>query len=585
MDGNKNFRNTLNGINNEIDASTIVFGSDEYQPNAFLKTDSSKKVVTQSKITNTDVNDNTFTIAKTNGLQSAIDAKQNTIQDGDLTIAKTNGLQTAIDAKQNTIQDGDLTIAMTNGLQSAIDSRQNTIQDGDLTIAMTNGLQTAIDSINTTLTNDVVKKTGDQSISGTKTFTSNLINFPTTDSESKIRLSGYSTIRLIGVESGLRFGRLGGTGNSGATAMVHTMETSENSGFLWRHTNHTSTQGSMSLSNRGSLTVAEGIRVGYSTTDTTFNDSYDLDVNGVCKLGDLSNIAQDSNKSLLILGYRSSSNFNRLLSIKTPPSLSDHNSPFTFDTGNAVDFVIDGVSRLKINHDGNIGVSQTSPTESLDVVGRIKTTEGITIDSDQAQINVENGNNFLDISISTSSNFPDYTFRIRTTTSVLQSNLQIEGNHSVRDRPLITQVHMFLQNQLNPVNEGGFFIHAPSYDANTNNFVRGMKSVVRMKPYAISMATDFDGELATDFTFEIRKYNNAIGSTENINFSTTNTLVVASATINDIQEADSKLELFSTPFDSNGYVDHNESFGLRCSDISPNGYDGEVMIKTFWYQV
>ena len=43
------------------------------------------------------------------------------IDDGDLTIARTNGLQAAIDAKQATITDGDLTIARTNGLQAAID--------------------------------------------------------------------------------------------------------------------------------------------------------------------------------------------------------------------------------------------------------------------------------------------------------------------------------------------------------------------------------------------------------------------------------------------------------------------------------
>ena len=44
--------------------------------------------------------------------QSALDAKQDTIQDGDLTIAKTTGLQTLL-TKQDTIQDGDLTISKT----------------------------------------------------------------------------------------------------------------------------------------------------------------------------------------------------------------------------------------------------------------------------------------------------------------------------------------------------------------------------------------------------------------------------------------------------------------------------------------
>jgi hypothetical protein len=76
------------------------------------------------------IDDSTLSIAKTSGLQAALDAKatitqlntkQATITDGDLTIARTNGLQAAIDAKQATITDGDLTIARTNGLQAAID--------------------------------------------------------------------------------------------------------------------------------------------------------------------------------------------------------------------------------------------------------------------------------------------------------------------------------------------------------------------------------------------------------------------------------------------------------------------------------
>jgi hypothetical protein len=43
------------------------------------------------------------------------------IDDGTLSIAKTTGLQAAIDAKQATITNGDLTIAHTDGLQAAID--------------------------------------------------------------------------------------------------------------------------------------------------------------------------------------------------------------------------------------------------------------------------------------------------------------------------------------------------------------------------------------------------------------------------------------------------------------------------------
>ena len=131
--------------------------------------------------------DGDLTIAKTSGLQGALDSKQDNIQDGDLTIAKTSGLQTAIDAKQDTIGDGDLTIAKTNGLQSAIDSKQDNIADGDLTIAKTSGLQTELDS--------KVGLTGDETISGSKTFSSEIIgditgNAATSTTTNKLRING-----------------------------------------------------------------------------------------------------------------------------------------------------------------------------------------------------------------------------------------------------------------------------------------------------------------------------------------------------------------------------------------------------------
>jgi hypothetical protein len=97
------------------------------------------------------ITDGSLTIARTNGLQTALNGKQATITDGSLTIARTNGLQTALNGKQATITDGSLTIARTNGLQTALDGKQATITDGSLTIARTNGLQTALDGKQATI--------------------------------------------------------------------------------------------------------------------------------------------------------------------------------------------------------------------------------------------------------------------------------------------------------------------------------------------------------------------------------------------------------------------------------------------------
>ena len=187
---------------------------------------------TTGDITGETINGNSFLVGTTN-LLTEIGTKQDTIQDGNLNIAKTSGLQTALDnkyddtggtingnvsitggllvgttniitelgTKQDTIQDGDLTIAKTSGLQTALDNKyddtggtitgsvsitndlvvgttniitelgtkQDTIQDGDLTIAKTDGLQSALDDKydytggtitgSVSITNDLVVRT------------------------------------------------------------------------------------------------------------------------------------------------------------------------------------------------------------------------------------------------------------------------------------------------------------------------------------------------------------------------------------------------------------------------------------------
>ena len=141
------------------------------------------------------INDNDLSIAKTNGLQAALNLKANS--SGVYTKAEADNLlsnkldtsvfntqialkaniadiyyksvlytKTEVDslvsntnlsnyytktesnnllgAKQDTINDGGLTIAKTSGLQSSLNAKQDTINDGDLTIAKTSGLQSAL---------------------------------------------------------------------------------------------------------------------------------------------------------------------------------------------------------------------------------------------------------------------------------------------------------------------------------------------------------------------------------------------------------------------------------------------------------
>jgi hypothetical protein len=98
------------------------------------------------------------------GLQTALNAKQDSIGNEDLTIQQTDGLQDALDAKVDDSQvltnvpanavftdtvythPTNHAISVITGLQTALDSKQDGIGSEDLTIAMTDGLQVALDA-------------------------------------------------------------------------------------------------------------------------------------------------------------------------------------------------------------------------------------------------------------------------------------------------------------------------------------------------------------------------------------------------------------------------------------------------------
>ena len=98
------------------------------------------------------------------GLQTALNAKQDSIGNEDLTIQQTDGLQDALDAKVDDSQvltnvpanavftdtvythPTNHAISVITGLQSALNAKQGAIGDEDLTIAMTDGLQDALNA-------------------------------------------------------------------------------------------------------------------------------------------------------------------------------------------------------------------------------------------------------------------------------------------------------------------------------------------------------------------------------------------------------------------------------------------------------
>jgi trimeric autotransporter adhesin len=172
------------------------------------------------------ITDGDLTIARTNGLQTALDSKQATITDGSLTIARTNGLQTALDGKQATIADGDLTIAKTSGLQTALDGKQATIADGDLTIAKTNGLQTALDSKEPTITSAT-----DLTINSLTTTNISTTNLSATEISTASATMGSNTLTMASdkyLESISNYAYYYKSANSAMTGTTHLVEFNSN---------------------------------------------------------------------------------------------------------------------------------------------------------------------------------------------------------------------------------------------------------------------------------------------------------------------------------------------------------------------
>ena len=168
----------------DISNNLIINGSLDVKTNMTLPDIGDVEDTIQGK--QDEINDGDLTIAKTSGLQTALDnkyndtggtisgnvsitgdlvvgttniideigTKQDEINDGDLTIAKTSGLQTALNNKYNDTGGsisgsvditGDLVVGTTNIIDE-IGTKQDEIHDGDLTIAKTSGLQTALDN-------------------------------------------------------------------------------------------------------------------------------------------------------------------------------------------------------------------------------------------------------------------------------------------------------------------------------------------------------------------------------------------------------------------------------------------------------
>lgn len=238
--------------------------------------------------------------------------------------------------------------------------------------------------------------------------------------------------------------------------------------------------------------------------------------------------------------------------------------------GNAI------ASQLQLN--GGVNIKTTSLSVNTMLFGGVRSNvNGDTISKFQFDRTGKLHTNSIAIGLNTTMSAPS--------SGIMNVSGAVEGdsfkvhNGTGTSWPLISQVHSFIQTSRNPISLGSFFTHAPHRDAdgNLSNSVFGMKSVGNIVPYALVIGTDLDGESITTFTFQVRARTNT-GNVAYLTTATTNSHGTAAVAV---QEDDTARALF---YDVQT-IEDNTSWGLYLSNMSPNGYNGEIVVKVYFYQV
>ena len=112
-----------------------------------------------------------------------------------------------------------------------------------------------------------ITTSGDITVNGNQIFTDNVT--------ARVKFAVWTnTTYGIGMDNVYNYGGLSDY------AMTFQMSDTDTRGFWWGDLAHTNSQGAMSLTTTGLLTVANGMRLGYGQSDTTSPTSGQLDVNG-----------------------------------------------------------------------------------------------------------------------------------------------------------------------------------------------------------------------------------------------------------------------------------------------------------------
>jgi cytoskeletal protein CcmA (bactofilin family) len=356
-------------------------------------TDADPTVITSHEIYFTDENDNTKFFHTTPFLSIEHGLKFNVFN-------KPYGIQRTMDIATLQTYTTDLSNNIAShtsditSLETAVDNNTNGVTFNTILINTNTNNITDLQSDKADLASPTFTGTvtvnGDVNIAGalsgvTTIGTLSSLTFADVYSANKIILRDSDPTYGIGMLSGRTFGGLGGN------AMTFTMGNSAQ-GFLWRSDVHnTTSNGAMSVTTDGKLTVASNTRIGYGISDTTPPSTNMLDVNGNIKINEVVGTLASPTTGSLVLSHDDAGGSSSIVF----PSKNDNGSDYGYiqyqdhtsigageNSRLTIGLRNDNTDHIIIDpHLGNVGIGTfgtTAPIAKLDVNGNANITGNLT---------------------------------------------------------------------------------------------------------------------------------------------------------------------------------------------------------------
>jgi hypothetical protein len=157
--------------------------------------------------------------------------------------------------------------------------------DANFSTTVTNSIANKANIASPEFTGTVTAPTFSGNLSGTVTQ-ANQNSITNIGNQASLSMTNGGIISFWGGEAryGIRMVDSQTFGGLSSYAIINYMSDTNNRGWLWKHENHSNSQGAMGVTTEGKLTVASNTRIGYGEGDTNApGTSYMLDVNGDVK--------------------------------------------------------------------------------------------------------------------------------------------------------------------------------------------------------------------------------------------------------------------------------------------------------------